>query len=111
MDGIIDICELVETAANGRMPRPALRKIDEAWYEERTLGYKRAYAAMAAGTTAERVLRIWPVDTAQVGGYVVEDGRQWRIDIVQVITNDDGLRMLDLTLARAGDNYDVLSED
>ena len=42
---------------------------------------------------------------------MLEGNIQYRIDNVQQLLDDDGLRVTDLTLRRLDSNYDVKAED
>lgn len=108
-DGILEICSLSNVAENGFMPREALTVVCREYFELRVVGVNRLYAARGANASVDLLVRIWDNPAADVGTYVVlEDGRQYRVDAVQVLTDDDGLRVRDLTLVRLGANYDVI---
>ena len=107
-DGNMELCMLDDTAAAGLMPVERLVPVDTFAYRERSLGYNRVYRAMGAGSQADRVIRTWPNENAVPGRYCVDgDGTQWRIEVVQRLTDTDGLPCLDITLARLDSLYDV----
>lgn len=106
--GLLTIYSLENVAPAGFKPRQALQTVESAYYEERTIGVNRLYAARGANAAIDMLVRIWDTAAAQVNRYVIpEDGLLYRIDAVQTVTDDDGLRCRDLTLVRVEDNYDV----
>lgn len=106
---MLRLCELTDVSEAGMMPVEMLSQVDVCGYEERSLGYNRVYTARGAGSDAERIVRIWPTRYAKTNGYAVDDdGTQWRIDVVQRVTNDDGLPVLDLTLVHLDTLYEVV---
>lgn len=107
-DGLLQLCSLDETAERGAMPAPRLRPLCEAYYATRTIGYNRFYAAMGANQQIDLIVRTWYLPEARIGMYaVLEDETQYRIDNVQHLLDDDGLRVTDLTMSRLEDFYDV----
>ena len=109
--GILTLYTLANTAENGRMPKMQLVTRDRAYYGERTVGYNRLYAAKGVNQQVDKLVRIWRDESVQAGEYVVlEDLKQYRIDAVQHLYDDDGLKVTDLTLSRLEKFYDVLSE-
>lgn len=99
-DGVVTIYAVSDGARPGYQPVEELSFKARLRYEERTLGIQRAYLAKQAQAEVERVLR-----TPRVKGVgardvaVTEDGRKYRIDLVQ---STDGVYppSMDLTLVR-----------
>ena len=114
--GILTLYKLTNTAANGRMPEMKLVEYDRAYYGERTVGYNRLYAAKGVNQSIDKLIRIWRNDAVEVGDYVILEDvdlvknkpRQYRVDAVQQLTDDDGLKVTDLTLSRLEKFYDVI---
>lgn len=107
-DGLLQLCSLDETAERGAMPAPHLRPLCEVYYAQRAIGYNRFYAAMGANQQIDLIVRTWHLPEARIGMYaVLEDKNQYRIDNVQHLLDDAGLRVTDLTLSRLEDLYDV----
>lgn len=80
-------------------------------YDEQRLGIQRYYAAMQNQVQVERVLRVpraGNVNSQDVA--VTEDGRQYRIDLVQDVP---GVYppSLDLTLTKIEQEYEVGEHD
>ena len=106
--GLCTIYSLENTATQGLKPTEKLVKICEAYYAERTVGYNRIYAAMGADHRFDLLIRIFNTDLVENGMYVVlEDGKQYQIDIAQKIIGRDAV---DLTLMRVEDYYEVAEQ-
>ena len=112
--GKVSICNLQNTVAPGRMPVQVLVPIAVAYFEERTVGYNRYYAAQGVNQDISMLIRIWRCSAAKIGMYAVlsmsENDGQYRISNVQHLLNDDGLKVTDLTLVRLEAFYDVATE-
>ena len=107
-EGKVKFYSLTNIAADGRMPVEMLVCKGEAYYGERVIGYSRQYAAMGIDQRIDKLIRIWRDETITVHDYAIpEDGQQYRIDNVQHLLDDDGLKVTDLTLYRLEDNYEV----
>lgn len=103
--GLCTIYSLENTATDGKMPTEKLVKICDAYYAERTVGYNRIYAAMGANHKFNMLVRVFNTDLPDEGMYVVlEDGKQYQIDIAQKIVGRDAI---DLTLIRVEEYYEV----
>ena len=99
-DGVVELYAVSDGARPGYQPveKPTFKA--RLRYEERTLGIQRAYLAKQVQAEVERVLR-----TPRIRGVgardiaVTEDGRTYRIDLVQ---STDGVfpPSMDLTLIR-----------
>lgn len=110
-DGILTIYSLSNTSRNGRKPVETLAYVDTAYYGERTIGYNRVYAAKAVSQRVDKLVRIWRNDNVLAGMYVIlEDSNQYRVDMVQHLLDDDGLKITDLTLSRLEKNYELDTE-
>lgn len=101
--GILNIYSLENVAESGRMPTEKLVKICEAFYDERTVGVTRAYAAMSADQRIDLLVRCYNTTLPVNAEYaILEDGNQYRISLKQKQGDD-----VDLTLVRLEDYYDV----
>ena len=125
-DGTLYICELVNAAENGDMPRQVLQIVNKFWFESRTLGYGRFYAAQGVNQRIDRLVRIEQDKHIHIGQYaVVGNGEQFHIDSVshgqesfqrtKMIDSKyyrqpeiTGLKYSELTLSKVENNYDVL---
>lgn len=110
-DGMVAICRETDTALPGKLPQPRADQKIRLAYEERRLGLQRYWSAQAVEVRVDRVLRVQ--DPGQAGTIntqdiaVTEDGRQYRIEMVQLMT-DVYPRSLDLTLQRIDPVYEVV---
>lgn len=110
--GTLTLCELRNTAPAGAMPQQQLVPLSVHYYGERTIGYGRQYAAMGVNEQIDLLARIWQDRTARIGMYAMLDsGEQYRIDNVQNLLDEDGIRVTDLTLMRMDKLYDVAAAD
>lgn len=115
-DGIIKICDLTNLAPDGDMPMNQLTVLDSMYFGSRTVGYNRQYAAKGVNEQVDMLVRVWRNNTVHIGMYAVltnyegqvnESGDQYRIDNVQHLLDDDGLKVTDLTLSRMDELYEI----
>jgi len=106
--GICRIYTVTDAAENGEMPNPTLHEYgDYEWsFEDRMISYSRQYAAMGVDQQIDRIIRIWRTPV-RIGDVVVIEDEQYRIDNVQPTLDDDSLQVVDLTLRRLEENYDI----
>ena len=109
--GTCRIYTVTDAAENGEMPAPTLHEYgDYEWaFEDRMISYSRQYAAMGVDQQIDRIIRIWRTPV-HIGDVVVIDGEQYRIDNVQPTLDDDSLQVVDLTLRRLEENYDIAEQ-
>ena len=111
-DGTLRIYSLRNTAAPGEMPREMLVETipEDLYYSDRVIGVTRLYAAKGANQQISKLVRIWDVPV-EIGNYAVLDGQdQYRIDVIQPAKDDEGLKVVDLTLVQEENHYEVLAE-
>lgn len=107
-EGTLRICRLENIAEAGAMPTEKLVIVSYHYYGDRVVGYNRQYSAMGVNQQVDRLVRIWRDDSVTAKMYaILDDGNQYRIDMVQHMTDEDGLKVTDLTLYRLDDNFDV----
>ena len=107
-EGTLRICDLQDTAGPGEMPTEKLVVVSYHYYGDRTIGYGRQYAAMGVQQQVDRLIRIWRDENVTVKQYaILDDGKQYRVDMVQHLLDEDGLKVTDLTLFRLDENFDV----
>jgi hypothetical protein len=107
-DGQVEIYGITNTASLGDMPKEGLLYGSSYWYEEKTVGVTRFYAALKTDVNLEMVIRIWrdkAIDTSQI---CIIDEIQYKIIQVQHGVNEDGLEITDLSLERLGEAYDII---
>lgn len=109
--GTCRIYTVTDAAENGEMPAPTLHEYgDYEWsFEDRMISYTRQYAAMGADQQIDRIIRIWRTPV-RIGDVVVIESEQYRIDNVQPTLDDDSLQVVDLTLRRLEENYDIAEQ-
>ena len=109
-DGLVMVCAVTDIAKPGYQPKPGLKKKLTLRYEEQRLGIQRLYSGRQNQVEIERVIR-----TPRVGNVnnqdvaVTEDGKQYRIDMVQSVQNVFPSSM-DLTLEKIEQKFEVSNE-
>lgn len=107
-DGLMTICRLEYPPNQGQMPKAQLQELWRHFYGARTIGYGRYYAAQGVNQQIDMLVRVWADPNIQIGMYaVLETGEQYRIDNVQHLLDDDGLKVTDLTLRKVDDLYEI----
>lgn len=108
-DGVVYLCNLIDTAPNGKKPVFRLSRVKKYWYGERTVGYTRFYEAKGVNEQVDMLIRILHDRNARIGMYaVLGNEEQYRITQVQQIVDDEnGLRFTDLTLSRVEEYYEL----
>ena len=107
-DGIVKIYTVTDIAKPGYQPVPSLTLKCTLRYEEQRLGIQRYYSGQQNQIQIERVIR-----TPRYGGVnnqdvaVTEDGKQYRIDLVQNAT-EVYPPSIDITLAKVEQEYDEI---
>lgn len=106
-DGVVKIYSVTDGAQPGYQPQPVLALKCTLRYEEQRLGIQRYYSAAQNQIEVERVIRV-PLAGAITNQDVAitEDGRRYRIDLVQVVT-DAYPPSLDLTLVKYDQGVEV----
>ena len=107
--GMVEILEIHEELAPGCMPKQIIRPLFEpCFFGDLQIGYKRQYAAKGAEQQIDRLIRIWQERGITIGMVaMLDDGQQYRIDLVQHLPDEEGEPVTHLTLSRLGVLYDV----
>ena len=113
--GVVQFCSLTNAAPAGYMPAERLKVETESYFEERTVGINRFYAALGASEQVDALIRVPRMAHPCIGQHAVimqSDGRdgQYRVTNVQQLTDADGLKVADVTLRRIDRLYDVLTD-
>jgi hypothetical protein len=108
-DGVVTVYAVEDVAQPGYQPQLKLKIPPKAVlrYEEQRLGIQRYYSGRQNQIQIERVLRVpryGCVTNQDVA--VTEDGRQYRIDLVQTV-QDVYPGCMDLTLAKIEQEFEV----
>jgi hypothetical protein len=106
-DGTCNIYKISNTAEAGNMPKQELVYFASHWYEEKTIGVTRFYAALKGEVKLDILIRIWQDKEIESSHICIIDEVQFRIAQVQHTKNEDGLDVTDLSLERVGDFYDL----
>ena len=104
--GLVTIYTVTDSARPGYQPVQTLTQKIQLRYEEQRLGIQRYYKAQQNQIEVERVIRVpraGRITNQDVA--ITEDGRQYRIDLVQ--NADVYPPSLDLTLAKIEQEYEV----
>lgn len=98
-DGVVIIYSESDGAPAGLLPRPVLTRKLRLDYQEQKLGVQRYYQAKQNQIHVERVIRVQrsPVEITSQDVAITEDGRRYRIDLIQAV-RDVWPASLDLTL-------------
>lgn len=109
--GIVTICDLKNTAEAGDMAKYQLVEVSKAYYANRTMSYRRAYAARGANEQIDLLIRIWRDPSIRMGQYAVlsdsQDDGQYQVTLIQHTVDEDNLQVSDLTLRRVDQLYEV----
>jgi hypothetical protein len=111
--GTIKLCTAADdNDGGGLMPSEKLTVVSEQYFGEQTIGITRAYLSKGADEQIDMVVRIQDEGVRpQIGMVAVvdmdNDERQYQITLVQPKTDEDGLRVYDITLRRVNRNYDI----
>lgn len=106
--GTVDVYQVTETSTQGLMPIKATSKIAESYFGDRVIGYGRQYAAAGASQRIDRLIRVEYLPEIRAGMIArIRSDAEYRIDMVQHLTDERGLMCTDLTLARLDGLYDA----
>lgn len=104
--GLLTIYSLQNIAEPGMKPTEKLVKVEDAFYDELTVGVTRLYAAMGANQRIDALIRVYNTSIPQTGMYAtLEDGKQYQIEAIQKRADS-----IDLTLRKVDDYYEVANE-
>ena len=111
--GMVTISKLVNVANKGDMPKMAKKTIAEDFFEERTIGYNRQYSAKGVKEQVDLLLRIWYAPDVRIGmAATISDSAydgEYHIDNVAHMTDDNGLRVTEITLSAMEDTQDEVN--
>lgn len=110
--GVVFLADLVNMADPGNMPEYQLEKIAKNWYLERTVGFRRQYAAKGVNEQVDMLIQTAYQPKARIGKYaILGNGDQFRITNVTPVRSDEtGLRLTEWTLTRLEDLYEIADE-
>lgn len=107
-DGLVQIWSVKDAAQPGHLPVERLdQQKDTLRYDEQRLGIQRYYTGKQNQVNIERVIRVPRTNRVSSQDVaVLEDGKQYRIDLVQAVT-EVYPPSVDLTLARIEQKFEV----
>ena len=110
-DGILTIYTVANKAEPGNKPATELVEKAQYYFAYSNIGVTRAYLAKTASQEVSAIVLIpdWS-DVKVTDICVLEDGTQYQIDLVQPEKDENGLRMMKLTLGRLRQEYEVPGE-
>lgn len=111
-DGVLKVCTLENKIESGKKPQEVLKPITkEMYFGLKTIGYQRAYLAHGVNRSIDLIVRVFYNPKIKDGMYAVlsycDDNGQYMIDRIERRTDDDGEKVVDLTLVKLEDLYDV----
>ena len=108
-DGVVTVCRVEDVANPGFQPVKRLAPKERLLYQERSLGLSRYYAGRQNQVEIQRVIRTpYRPEVSSQDVAVTQDGRQYRIDLVQRV-QDVYPPSMDLTLAKVEQRWEVVS--
>lgn len=110
-DGILKICRTVNVGEAGMKPVIGLEEKESFYFGYDNLGINRYYTALQAQQTIEAVVNIpgWN-DISALDICMLEDGRQYKLAMIQPTKDENGLRIMKLSLERLGKTYDIKNQ-
>lgn len=110
-DGVVKIYKVGNTALPGDMPKEGLILQQTLRYKERTVGFNRYYAALQHNIKVEFVIRCPEIRGLSTSDKdilvaILIDGNQYQVIQIQY-PEDVEPHVMDLTLERVGENYDI----
>ena len=105
-DGMVRLYTVENAAEPGDAPKERLALRHSLRYEERTVGVTRHYAAMQANDRVDMVLRCQRVPVSALDVAIPNDGKQYRITLIQH-PKDVEPPCMDLTLRRLEMDYEL----
>ena len=108
-DGIVYLCKIFNTSENALKPVEVIIKTARHYFEERTISFRRQYAAKGANEQIDMLIRIHYDQNARIGMIaLLGNGDQFRIaNVTHAYDSDSRLRFTELTLERLEDFYNV----
>lgn len=113
-DGILTIYSVTNLEENGEMPEKGLTKIGESFFHEETLGISRFYEALRSEQLIERVVDIHDDTIISINDICTidtdpDDANQYVVRMVQRAFDEEGLKILRISLERNGDDYEIIN--
>ena len=113
-DGILSVYSVEDVANPGAMPVSGLAIKDQYYYGYDQIGITRYYAALQATQQVDAVVNIPGWNNVRNTDVVILQDHpevQYQVNLVQPTFDENGLRIMKLTLERMSQTYDVPSID
>ena len=105
-DGILKIYRAEDVSEPGGKPDLILSMKSYHYFSYDTIGITRYYAALQANQQISAVVNIPDWHDIGVNDIcILEDGKQYKILMCQPTMDDDGLKIMKLSLERLGEEY------
>ena len=105
--GVVRFYTVDDVAEPGKAPRETLTYKCGRRYEERRVGIQRYFSSLQNQVRISRVIRCPAADISPQDAAITEDGRQYRIEMVQVVP-DVFPECIDVTLIAVEQVYEAL---
>lgn len=110
-DGTLNIYNTENIAPAGEKPITGLVYKSSHFFGYETIGMTRHYTAKQAHVIISDIVHVWQDRNIKSGDIcILEDGLQYKCELVQHVLNEDGLPITRITLERLGEEY-VLREN
>lgn len=111
-DGILKIYSVTNGAENGDLPEEVLTFKNEFYFHEETVGISRYYEALKSNQLIERVVDIPDEGVVSINDIATIDtdpdgDNQYIIRMVQRSLDEEGLKILRISLERNGEEYEI----
>lgn len=107
-DGILEIYKTSNAATAGSKPVTALELKDKYYFGYDELGVTRYYQAMQVNQKIDCVVSVPGWNDIKVEDIcILESGQQYTVKMVQPTTDENGLRIMRLTLEGVEHDYEV----
>lgn len=105
-DGILSIYKTLDVSDPGMKPEIQLELKDQYYFGYGNIGITRFFQAMQANQQISAIVNIPDEgDISTLDICVLEDGKQYKIVLIQPETDENGLRIKKLSLERIGEEY------
>ncbi len=107
-DGILTVYRVENLSKPGQKPTIGLEEKEKFYFNFDTLGVTRYYTAMQAQQQIEAVVNIPGWNEIQGTDICrLENQKQYKIVMIQFMTDENGLKITKLSLERMGEEYAV----
>lgn len=113
-DGIYKFYKIQNTADKGDKPKPKLKYETESYVNQKTVGINRFYTAMANKQSIDNVITIYDDDESRnirVNDVAIDEfSNQFLIRMIQLSEDENGIKILVISLERLEKTYEIISK-